>query len=69
MVERLVEEHLRQFVPPQPEPWMTTEQAATYLQLSVPALRARAQRGTIPAVKDESRWIFRRDELDRHLGR
>lgn len=67
IVDALVEERLERFIPPQPEPWMTTEQAAAYLAMSVPALRARAQRGTIPAVKDEFRWIFNRADLDQHL--
>jgi excisionase family DNA binding protein len=69
LVDERVEQGLRRFVPPDPEPWMSTERAARYLGMSVPALRARAQRGTIPAHKDETRWVFNREELDRALRR
>lgn len=66
-MDALIEERLAQFEPPPPEPWMDAKQAAAYLSMSVPALRARAHRGTIPAVKDESRWIFNRADLDHFL--
>ena len=64
LVEARVSEQLRLFVPPPPEPWMTTAQAASYLGLTEVGLRARAQRGTVPAHKDEGRWLFNRQELD-----
>jgi excisionase family DNA binding protein len=69
LVEAKVGEQLRLFVPPPPEPWMTTAQAARYLGLTEVGLRARAQRGTVPAHKDEGRWLFNRQELDAALMR
>jgi excisionase family DNA binding protein len=50
------------------DPWMTTLAAASYLQLSPEAVRARARRGTIPAHRDGQRLLFHRDELDSYLG-
>jgi excisionase family DNA binding protein len=51
----------------EPEPWMTSADAASYLGLSREAVEARARRGTLPGHKDGSRWLFRRDELDEAL--
>ena len=65
MVEAAVEERLAVKV----SPWMTTEEAAGYLRTTEAAVRQRAQRGTIPAHKDDAgRWLFHREELDRALG-
>jgi excisionase family DNA binding protein len=68
IVDARVEEQLRLFVPPQPDVWMNTEEAAQYLRLDPEALAKRARRGTVPAHKDGRRWLFRRDELDAMLG-
>jgi excisionase family DNA binding protein len=68
IVKAEVEERLLSFVPPQPDPWMTTTQAAEYLQLDEEALRKRARRGTIPAHRDDAgRWLFKMEELDASL--
>lgn len=68
VVRAEVDERLLAFVPPPPDPWMTTTQAADYLQLNEEALRKRARRGTVPAHRDDAgRWLFRRDELDASL--
>lgn len=69
MVDERVHEQLRLFEPPPPEPWMTTDQAAKYLQLSEQALRKRARRPGFPAHQDDTgRWLFRREEIDEWLG-
>jgi excisionase family DNA binding protein len=67
IVDALVEERLARFEPPPPEPWMTAKEAAVYLSTSVTAIRQKAQRGTVPAHKDEGRWLFHREELDEYI--
>jgi excisionase family DNA binding protein len=67
-VEAMVERKLAVVAVPQPDPWMTTLEAAQYLRLSPEALRARVRRGTIPAHRDGHRLLFHRDELDQHVG-
>ena len=64
----MIERKLAVVAVPQPDPWMTTIEAARYLRLSPEALRARVRRGTIPAHRDGQRLLFHRDELDRHVG-
>jgi len=65
IVAERVDEALRSLA--EPEPWMTTEDVASYLGLSRVAVEQRARRGTLPGYKDGSRWLFRRDELDEAL--
>jgi excisionase family DNA binding protein len=71
-IERLVDERIERALAAvnvtQPDPWMTTIEAARYLRLSPEALRARVRRGTIPAHRDGDRWLFHCDELDEYLG-
>ena len=52
-----------------PDEWMTTAEAADYLSLTPPALRARVRRGTAPGHHDHGRWLFRRSELDAAIHR
>lgn len=66
-VRELVEHELAAVAVPELDVWMTTTEAAHYLRLSPEALRARVRRGSIPAHRDEHRWLFHRDELDDHL--
>ena len=49
--------------------WLTTEEAAEYLQVHVNTLRRWARDGVIPAAKLGNRggFRFRRDDLDRFL--
>lgn len=49
--------------------WMTIEEAAAHLRSTPDALRARARRGRLPgAVRDGSRWLVDRRELDASLA-
>jgi excisionase family DNA binding protein len=68
MVTAMLENKLAAAAVPQPDPWMTTLEAAGYLRLSPEALRARVRRGTIQAHPDGRRLLFHRDELDSYLG-
>ena len=68
-IESAVTERLKQMLPgmtaeANATSWMTTDQAATYLALRPDALRARARRGTVPAHRDDDRWLYNRAELD-----
>ena len=49
--------------------WLTTEEAADYLQVHVNTLRRWAREGVIPAAKLGNRggFRFRREDLDRFL--
>lgn len=67
LVEQLVAERLAALPAPEPSRWLTVREAAAYVRLSEPALRARARRGSVPGYLDEGRWIFDRVELDEHL--
>src|SRR5262245_31661165 len=60
LVRELVEHELAAVAVPEPDPWMTTSEAAHYLRLSPEALRARVRRGTVPAHRDDHRWLFHR---------
>ncbi len=66
-VSEMVERRVVALAAPQPDPWLTTTEAAHYLRLTPEALRARVRRGTVPAHRDEHRLLFDRDELDRHV--
>jgi excisionase family DNA binding protein len=46
---------------------MTVAEASSYLHLTPTALRARVRRGTVPAHRDGTRYLFHRGELDAHL--
>jgi excisionase family DNA binding protein len=58
-VKEAVVEHLHR-----PSYWMAVDQAATYLAMTVPAIRARVKRGEIPHHRVEGRILFERGELD-----
>jgi excisionase family DNA binding protein len=49
--------------------WLTTEEAAEYLQIHVNTVRRWAREGMIPAAKLGNRggFRFRREDLDRFL--
>ena len=49
--------------------WLTTEEAANYLQVSVETMRRWGRTGEIPAAKLGNRggFRFRREDLDRFL--
>ena len=47
--------------------WMTTDEAAAYLRVSVSQLRKLRGRGEIPAVRLGDRWRYRQDAIDRQL--
>jgi excisionase family DNA binding protein len=72
-IERMIDERLTERLAAhqtqhgQPDVWMSTEEAAIYLCLSPPALRARVRRGTVPAHRDGRRLLYHRDELDRSV--
>jgi excisionase family DNA binding protein len=66
-LDAMVERKIAALAIPPPDPWLTTAEAARYVHLTAEALRARVRRGTIPAHRDGDRWLFHRDELDRHL--
>ena len=72
MVERIVDERLAHRPAGEaqrlPDEWLTTREAAEYLRLTPPALRARVRRGTVAAHDDNGRWLFRRSELDAKLA-
>ena len=66
LVEAEVERRLDELAGPA---WLTLEQAADHLQTTPVALRARARRGHLPgAVRDGSRWLVDRRELDRSVA-
>jgi excisionase family DNA binding protein len=67
LVDELVTQRFAAHRLPQPGRWLTTAEAAGYLRLRPEALRARARRGSVPAHRDGDRYLFDRDELDRHL--
>jgi excisionase family DNA binding protein len=52
---------------PSPDQWLTSAQAATYMQLTPAALRARVRRGRVRAHRDGRRLLFHRPELDAML--
>jgi excisionase family DNA binding protein len=67
-IEQLVDEHLDRRLGAfedahQPDEWMTSQEAAAYLRVSPPALRARVRRGTVPAHRDGMRLLFSRIQL------
>jgi excisionase family DNA binding protein len=45
-------------------PWMNIKTAATYLDTTEQALRARVKRGEIPVHRRDGRLYFNRHELD-----
>lgn len=47
--------------------WMTTNEAATYLRMSVNAIRTAVCRGDIRPRKFRRRLYFKRSELDRFI--
>ena len=53
----------------EPTPWLTTDEAAHYLQVHPETIRRWAREGTIPAAKLGNRggFRFRREDLDRFL--
>jgi excisionase family DNA binding protein len=48
----------------EPSPWMTAEQAATYLAAPVSRIRKLTMTGELPHAKDGRRVLYRREELD-----
>jgi excisionase family DNA binding protein len=48
-------------------PYMTAEEAATYLRFPKKRIYGLTSRGEIPHRKQDGRLIFRRDELDRWM--
>lgn len=45
------------------------QEGAEYLRLSVHTIYKMAQNGKIPALKAGKMWRFRREDIDRWLGR
>jgi excisionase family DNA binding protein len=48
-------------------PYMTAEEAATYLRFPKKRIYGLTSRGEIPHRKQDGRLVFRRDELDRWM--
>ncbi len=44
--------------------WMTVEDVAEYLQLSMDMIYKMAQQGKIPVSKIGAQWRFKREEID-----
>ncbi len=44
--------------------WLTLEQIAEYLQMSVSSIYKMAQTGKIPAYKVGRQWRFKKEEID-----
>jgi excisionase family DNA binding protein len=59
---------LAQRVPDQPEPYLNVEQAAEYLAATTDRIYDLRRQG-LPAFKDGTRLLFRRDDLDDWLTR
>jgi len=51
------------------EDFLTASQAAKLLQLHVKRVQALARAGNLPAVRVGRKWLFRRSQLEGHLGR
>ena len=47
------------------ERWMTVEDVAEYLQLSMDMIYKMAQQGKLPASKIGAQWRFKREEVDK----
>lgn len=45
--------------------WMTVEDVAQYLQLSMDMIYKMAQQGKLPASKIGAQWRFKREEVDK----
>ena len=45
--------------------WMTVEDVAEYLQLSMDMIYKMAQQGKLPASKIGAQWRFKREEIDK----
>ncbi len=52
-----------------PRPMLTAEEAAELLHLNVKRVQSLARAGKLPAARLGRKWLFRRDELERQLGR
>jgi len=46
------------------EKWLTLEQIAEYLQMSISSIYKMAQAGKIPAYKVGRQWRFKKEEID-----
>jgi len=44
--------------------WMTVQDVAEYLQLSMDIIYKMAQQGKVPASKIGAQWRFKREEID-----
>ena len=44
--------------------WLTVEQIAEYLQMSMSSIYKKAQNGKIPAYKVGRQWRFKKAEID-----
>ena len=49
--------------------YLRYEQAAVYLDTTVPALKKRVQLGELPVIRDGRRVRFDRHDLDTHMRR
>jgi len=48
---------------------LTVEEASAYLRMHPATLRRKAKTGEIPGVKVAQRWLFKRADLDKLLGK
>jgi excisionase family DNA binding protein len=67
LVERLVPVLAPAVQPIQPSGWLNAKSAASYLDLSEQAIRARVKRGEIPVHRCDGRLYFDRTELDEYV--
>lgn len=51
------------------ESLLTIQEVARYLRLDPQTVSRKAQRGDLPGVKIGNRWRFRKEEIDRWLGK
>jgi excisionase family DNA binding protein len=70
LIEAIAErtaELLAERLPDKPEPYLNVEQAAEYLAATTDRIYDLRRQG-LPHFKDGTRLLFRREDLDAHLG-
>ena len=66
-IEKLLTEHTRQQNNNQLEELFTVQQAAEFLNLSVPTIYSKVSRGELPVMKRSKRLYFSRQELIKYV--